>query len=193
MGSPDEKEITDAFCLRGKTGGYTRYDRKFLFMARDTNEYDSFEILTDIDNLYEAHLKCRKGKRWKDSVASFDLKAMENIIALRDSLEDGTYKISPYNCFTINERGKVRDIKSVKYQDRIVQKVLKDKILEPAIFPTFTYENGASQKYKGTDFHLQLLKRHLREYINKHGTDGYVAVYDMRHYFDKYQYECHHH
>ena len=145
---------------------------------------DDYKILTDFDNLYKAHLSCRKGKRWKDSVACYDLRGLECTLALKDLLEAGEYKLSPYNCFTLCERGKRRDIKSIKYHDRVVQKCLMDQIITPAVTPTFIDTNCASLKGKGTDFALKKLKELLRSEIRKHGIGGYILVCDMKGYFD---------
>ena len=49
-------------------------------------EYDNFDILTDFENLYNAHRECRKGKRWKDSVASYDIRAIECTLYLQAML-----------------------------------------------------------------------------------------------------------
>ena len=153
-------------------------------ITRKENEYDDFEILTDFENLYEAHKSCRKGKRWKDSVATYDLRDLECTLYLQYLLKSGKYKISEYHCFKVNERGKERDIKSTQYKDRIVQKCLHEKIIIPRIAPTFIYDNGASLKGKGTDFQLDRLKEHLRQYVAKNGTDGYILVGDFSGYFD---------
>ena len=147
------------------------------------NKYDDFKILTDFENLYNAHCECRKGKRWKDSVAIYDVRGLECTLALKELLDSGRYKISPYNEFTINERGKKREIKSTKYHDRVVQKSFKENILNPVINPTFLNTNFASQKGKGTDAALKTMKKQMQEYVRKHGTEGYILACDMHDYF----------
>lgn len=147
------------------------------------NDKDSYDILTNFDNLYKAHLDCRKGKRWKESVAVYDLRGFECTLYLKKLLESERYKLSPYNCFTINERGKKRDIKSIKYHDRVVQKCLMDEIITPVVVPTFINTNCASLKGKGTDYALNKCKEYLRSEIRKHGQ-GYILVCDMKGYFD---------
>lgn len=74
-------------------------------ITRDISRYDNYDIITDYDNLYNAHKSCRKGKLWKDSVASYDLRAPECTLYLQHLLLSGQYKISEYHCFTISERG----------------------------------------------------------------------------------------
>ena len=153
------------------------------------NKADDFGILTDFRNLHDAHKSCRKGKRWKDSVAIYDIRGLECTFALQQLLVTGEYRLSPYNCFSINERGKKRDIKSIKYHDRVVQKCLMDKILTPVVQPTFIDANCASQKGRGTDYALKLLRKHLQAYFRKSGTEGYILICDMHHYFDSIPHE----
>ena len=153
------------------------------------NEYDNFDNIADFNNLYKAHKECRKGKLWKDSVASYDLKALESTLYLKHLLNTEEYKISKYHCFRINERGKTRDIKSTQYKDRVVQKVLCDNIFTPYINKKMIYDNGASIKGKGTDFSINRLKTHMQRFYRKHGTDGYVLVCDMQKYFDSIRHE----
>ena len=100
-------------------------------------------------------------------------------------LARGSYKMSDYHCFTINERGKERNIKSTQYKDRVVQKCLDKNIIKPRIVPTFIYENGASLEGKGTDFNLDELEKDMREYYRKHGTEGYFLVGDFSKYWVK--------
>ena len=158
-----------------------------VFMAM-RKEYD-YGILTDFENLYKAHLSCRRGKRWKDSVATYDIRGLECTLALKELLETGAYRLSPYNCFRINERGKERNIKSIKYHDRVVQKSLMDNILTPAITPSFIDTNCASLKDKGTDYALFKLKQHLQAQVRRGGTGGYILMCDMKGYFDSIPHE----
>ena len=153
-------------------------------ITRKENEYDDYGILTDFEKLYQAHRSCRKGKRWKDSVATYDIRALESTLYLQYLLQTGQYRMGKYHCFTVNERGKERNIKSTQYKDRVVQKNLCDNILTPRITPTFTYSNGASLKNKGTDFTLDCLKEDLRHFYKKHGTSGFILVSDFKGYFD---------
>lgn len=153
------------------------------------NDKDDYGILTDFSNLYNAHKSCRKGKRWKDSVAIYDIRGYESTLYLQYLLETGKYELSPYNCFTITERGKRRDIKSIKYHDRVVQKCLMDNILTPYVTPTFIDTNCASLKNKGTDYALKKLREHLQREVRKNGTGGYILVCDMKGYFESIPHE----
>lgn len=160
-----------------------------IMITRKENEYDDYGILTDFENLYQAHKSCRKGKRWKDSVAIYDIRALESTLYLQYLLQTEQYRMGKYHCFTVNERGKERNIKSTQYKDRVVQKNLCDNILVPRITKAFTYSNGASLKNKGTDFTLDCLKKDLRHFYKKHGTDGFILVSDFKGYFDSLHHE----
>lgn len=155
------------------------------------SQYDDFGIVTSFENLYNAHISCRRGKLWKDSAISYDLRVMECTMYLQYLLISGKYRISEYHCFRINERGKERDIKSTKYKDRIVQKSLNDNIFKPYIIPKLIHENGANQQFKGTDFHLHLFKQHLQEYLRKHDMipDGYILIGDYKKFFDSFRHD----
>lgn len=166
-----------------------RYDGDIKMRTRRENEFDNFELLTDFENLYNAHVECRKGKLWKDSAASFDIRAIECTLYLQALLARDKYKMSEYHCFTINERGKLRNIKSTQYKDRVVQKCLDKYIIKPRIVPTFIYENGASLKGKGTDFNVDELIKDMRQYFRKYGTEGYFLVGDYSKYFESIDHE----
>jgi hypothetical protein len=169
--------------------GVDFFRKKNDMITRKENKYDDYGILTDFGNLYESHRNCRQGKRWKDSVATYDLRALESTLYLQYLLMSEKYSIGKYHCFTVNERGKLRNIKSAKYKDRVVQKNLCDNILTPRIAPTFVYSNGASLKGKGTDFTLDCLKEDLRHHYRIHGTSGYILVCDFSGYFDSLSHE----
>lgn len=153
---------------------------------KEKSKYDDFNNITSFENLYNAHRSCRSGKLWKDSAAAYELRALECTIYLKYLLESGKYKISPYHEFEVNERGKVRQIKSTKYKDRVVQKSMNDNIFKPYITKKFVYENGASQEGKGTDFQIDLLRCHLQEEVRKNGVNSYILIGDFHDYFNSF-------
>ena len=133
--------------------------------------------------LYDAFLKCKKNVDWKCSVQKYEANVLSNLNHLRKSLVDNTYKVSPYVEFDINERGKMRHIKSPTFTDRILQRALCDYILEPSLYKYLIYDNGASIKGKGVEFSRKRLVKHLIEYFKEYGNDGYILVCDFRDFF----------
>ena len=140
------------------------------------------EYIIGFDALYESMLKCKDGVLWKDSVAAFYHRGVERVIELEKELKDGTYKSRPTKRFKITYP-KPRDIASVSFRDRVYQRSLNDNAVYPIMTRSFIYDNFACQKGKGTDPARNRLKEHLRRYYRKHGSDGWVAQFDIKGYY----------
>lgn len=144
----------------------------------------TFNDVFTFSNLFGAYLKCRSGVEWKSGVQLYSCNAMANIYKTLIELRNGTYETHGFNEFKVHERGKERDIKSVSFSERIVQRCLCDEYLMPLLSKTFIYDNGACQKGKGTSFSRRRLKRHLTEHFRSCGTEGYILQFDFSKYFD---------
>ncbi len=139
------------------------------------------EIFT-FENLLNAHLKARKGRRNKKDVISFELNLSSELWNLVDKLSTRTYDVSGYHTFTIYEP-KEREIQALEYKDRVVQHALCDLYLYPLLTARFIYDNCACQKGKGTDFALDRLSLFFRKFYRLHGTNGYILKVDVKKYF----------
>ena len=138
------------------------------------DELELIESVIGLDALYDSMLKCVKGVLWKDSVASFFLRAGENISKLHQDLQDGTYKAKPPKHFKITSP-KPREIASVAFRDRVFQRSLNDNVVYPTMTRSFIYDNFACQKGKGTDAARERLKEFLRKYFRLYGKEGFVC------------------
>lgn len=96
--------------------------------------------------------------------------------------ENGDRKV--FLSLDLNERGKIRHIKAVDMEERVVQGCLCDNVLLPVFSRSFIYDNSASQRGKGYHFALRRCCRHLREHYRKHKNEGYVLLFDFRKFFD---------
>ena len=134
------------------------------------------------DALYDSMCKCQKGVIWKDSVAHFVLNAPEEIMRLEEQLADGTYQPRPPKMFMVTSP-KPREISSIPFRDRVYQRSLNDNILYPTMTKSFIYDNWACQKGKGTDRARARLKEFMQKFYRKHGTDGYIAQFDIHGYY----------
>ena len=139
------------------------------------------EIIT-YDALYDSMCKCQKGVIWKDSVAHFVLNAPEEVLRLEEQLSNGSYRPRPPKMFKITSP-KPREISSIPFRDRVYQRSLNDNILYPTMTKSFIYDNWACQKGKGTDKARKRLKEFLQKFYRKHGTDGYIAQFDIHGYY----------
>ena len=143
-----------------------------------------YETLTDLNLLYDAFQKSKKGVDWKCSIQRYEANVLPELMKLRKVLVDGTYKQKPFFEFDINERGKHRHIKSLHISDRVLQRALCDYVLIPTFYRYLIYDNGASVRGKGIEFTRQRLVTHLQKYYRKHGNKGYVLLLDYSKFFD---------
>jgi len=143
-----------------------------------------YETLTDLNLLYDAFQKSKKGVDWKCSIQRYEANVLPELMKLRKAIVDGTYKQKPFFEFDINERGKHRHIKSLHISDRVLQRALCDYVLIPTFYRYLIYDNGASVRGKGIEFTRQRLVTHLQKYYRKHGNKGYVLLLDYSKFFD---------
>ena len=154
-------------------------------------QYDSYTGTFDHENMWTSGHKCCNGVRWKASIQRWESLLLTNVSDDYDSVISGRFlkKSGKFYCFDLYERGHLRHIRSVKVEERCVQKCLCDFSLVPALTHGFIYDNGATMKNKGTSFSEKRLTKHLREYARTYGVDnvlerGYVVLFDFHHYFD---------
>lgn len=143
-----------------------------------------YEKLLDLNTLYDSALKCEKGVNWKHSVQNYIRDTLKNIIDLKGRLADGSYTQLPFHEFDIVERGKARHIRALHFKDRVLQRIVCDKILLPELRKYFIYDNSASLKGKGISFARKRVKVHLERFWRKYGADGYVLMIDLKGFFD---------
>ncbi len=88
--------------------------------------------------------------------------------------------------FDLMERGRRRHIKSIHISERVTQKCLCDQVLVPILTKGLIYDNGASQRGKGTHFALRRLIGHLTQYYRRHNfsNEGYALLIDFSKFFD---------
>ena len=126
-------------------------------------------------------LSCRN-VRWKDSVTGYEANSLKNTYLLRQSLLDGTYKISGYQRFRVHEP-KEREIVATRLKDRQFQRSLCDNVLYPQITRSFIRDNCACLRGRGVDDALDRLTVHLQRFYRRHGAKGWALKCDIRHYF----------
>lgn len=143
-----------------------------------------YKILLDLNVLYKAFSKCKRGVDWKYSMQKYEANILLNLNTLQKDLKNKTYVPDKYVEFTVSERGKTRHIKSPSIRDKILQRAICDNILEPIIYPKLIHNNGASIKGKGVEFSRKQLTKHLQQYYREYGNKGYILVGDFRKFFE---------
>lgn len=138
----------------------------------------------DLNVLYDAFQKCKSGVDWKCPIQRYEANLFYNTNQLRKQLRDEKYKPDKFVEFDVNERGKIRHIKSPSIRDRVLQRAICDYVLEPILYPKLIYNNGASIKDKGVDFTRKRLDKHLHKYYREYGNKGYILVGDFSKFFE---------
>lgn len=141
-----------------------------------------FKKITNFENLYRAFRKSKKGNGHKISASKFNIHVLEGINLLKQSLENKTYAVSPYNEFKVYEP-KERIVKAGSFKDKIVQHSLCDNVLLPLFQNEFIYDNYAGQIGKGTLCGLDRLSYHMQKFYNQYGMNGYILKCDISKFF----------
>lgn len=145
---------------------------------------DNFDKVFTHEHLYQCFKKCILGVSWKSSVQKYKAFALEHIQKAYQQIHDGTYRSQGFTEFYIHERGKTRWIRSIKIEERVIQRCLTDYALLPVLSRSLIYDCGACLKDKGYTFAQDRCRKHIHDYIRKHGTDGYILLFDFSKYFD---------
>ena len=149
----------------------------------------TLEELTTLDNICDAFYQCAKVSFWKESTQRFRANLLLKALELQEDLRAEKYEVSQTIDFTLYERGKRRQINAPVIRDRVVQKLLMNHILTPALTRPLIYDNYASLKGRGTSLARKRMDVHLQRYIRKHGTDGYILQVDIKKYFESIDHE----
>ncbi|MDR2513737.1 MAG: RNA-directed DNA polymerase [Christensenellaceae bacterium] len=141
-----------------------------------------FEKVYQFESLYRAYRAARRGKRWKQAAAKFEVNLLEALNLLSEQLRTKTYTLSPYNVFMVYEPKK-RVVMSNSYKDKVVQHALCDNVLQPNFTRSFIQDNYASQVGKGTHYGLDRLEGFMRKFYRRNSVDGWVLKCDISKYF----------
>ena len=131
------------------------------------------------DNLMLASKRCLAGSSWKYKVQLYDSRRITECKRLFDELHDGSYRLHDAKQFTVNERGKLRNVKSIAFRDRVVQRCLCDYVFSEAILNNVIEDTSAALKTRGTTYAYERVKFHTREAAR----NSYIVQYDFTNYF----------
>lgn len=147
------------------------------------------EMYANIDNAFCFHKvmyyanKCCNGVRWKKSTKIFDLHSLTNIATTCYNIKNDCYKVRDTFKFTINERGKTREIDAPHICDRLVHKVLCNEIIVPIYENNLIYDNGASITNKGFIFAINRVRKKLEKFYNIYKDNLYIVLIDFSNFF----------
>ena len=142
-------------------------------------------LFTDANVIYEAMRKAIKsGDRDRYVTQLYQVNHLLYTAMLQKSLSEGTYKPELGHKFVLSERGKTRYVTNNTMADKVVNHMICDEILTPALKRFLIHDNGASQKGKGVSFHRARFEKHLRDFFRQYDTnDGYILLGDFLGYY----------
>ena len=145
----------------------------------------TYDDVFSYKHLFLSYKKCLKGVKWKTTVQKYNQSAISSVYLAYKSLKERKVKTGQFFHFTIMERGKVRDIKSVRIAERVIQRCFCDYCLVPILSSKFIYDNSACIKEKGMHFSIKRLIANYHRYNKIHNDfNGYVLQFDFHHFFD---------
>ena len=133
------------------------------------------EKIVDLDNLYTAYWKARKGKEAKHEVQKYASNVDANILALQQQLLNGNVAVGNYRYFTIFDP-KQRLICAAPFEQRVLHHALMN-VCGPLLDSRQIYDSYASQVGKGTYAALQRA-------MQLHKRHKWCLKIDIRKYFD---------
>jgi len=142
----------------------------------------TFDEVFTFDALYRAHLRGRRSKRDKRPIIRFEMCTLQHVYDLYRRLRDGKFKFGTYSSFVVYEP-KMREIQTQMYSSRVVQHVICDDVLMPYFSKRAILDNCVCQVGKGSHFALCRFEKMLRDFIKKHGPNGYFLKCDILKYF----------
>lgn len=145
----------------------------------------TYSDLTDANVLIESGKECTKNVSWKQSVQAFYLDRINRVRIAKERLEKMDRMSDGFVVFETNDKGKMRTIRSVCIDERMVQKACSNELLLPKIRPMLIYDNYASLEGRGVSMAFDRLKVNLQRAYRKYGTcDFPILVADLHAYFD---------
>lgn len=134
-------------------------------------------------NLYAAHLEARKGgKRSTFDEHKFEINEFENLINLRDTILDGTYRPSRGTAHIIHNPV-IREIFAASYRDRVVHHFMYDKVSDPWWDKHFIYDSYSCRKDKGTLEGAKRLAHYMQSVSENYSRKTWVIKLDIQGYF----------
>jgi len=119
--------------------------------------------------------------RHRNKIVKFDLFHSTNVNSIYNELKDRKYRHSKYNIFLIKEP-KYRIVMSESIKDKIVNHIISNSFLKPALYPKLIEENVATRVGKGTNAAIELCKKYFVRMMNKY-RNFYILKFDISKYF----------
>jgi len=139
-----------------------------------------YPSIYELENLHNAYLKARLGKRERTEVLRFERDLEGNLIRLQEHLVNETYTTGQYRKFYVHEP-KHRLVAALPFRDRVTQHALIS-VIEPIWERRFIHHSYACRPGRGMHKGSTQAQQWLREVQRQHGT-AYCLKADVSKYF----------
>lgn len=135
----------------------------------------------DFDNLYQAYVEARRGKRYRGEVLRYAAAAEENLINLQNHLIWESWMPGRAREFTVFEP-KRRNIQAPPFADRVLHHALV-RVVDPLFERTFISDSFACRTGKGTQAAVKRAQHFIRLARRQWGDGVYVIQADISKFF----------
>ena len=128
-------------------------------MPKTTNNL--YSDIVSFENIYQAYLECRKGKRYSVQAMEFTMNLEINLLTIHNQLLTKTWIPGKAHCFIVREP-KIRQISAPPFSDRVVHHAIM-RVCSPLFESRFIANSFACRKYKGAQAAIKTLQKYMRE------------------------------
>jgi retron-type reverse transcriptase len=139
-----------------------------------------FTSVVDYENLYNAYVKAKRGKRYRIEALRFKENLEENLIELQNELIWNMYTPLPYRQFWVSDP-KRRLISAPAFRDRVVHHALV-QVIEPIFEKKFISDSFACRKGLGTHAAVARIQ-HFARIAHRNYGEFYVLKLDVHRFF----------
>jgi retron-type reverse transcriptase len=141
----------------------------------------SYESIISIEGLFAAWRSFVKGKHRHGDIALFEMRLMDNLLALHRDLKNKTYTHGPYRAFVVQDP-KRRDIHKATVRDRVLHHLLY-RTLYPYFDQHFIHDSYSCRLGKGTHRALDRFRAFGRKVSRNHTRTCWILKGDVKKFF----------
>lgn len=147
-------------------------------------DYNDLNKIFTLKNHLEAVKICQKGVMWKASAQNYSREAIFNGVTIVDTYKNGNViPLRRMKKEEIRERGKLRIITPIHFDDRVPQRMMCNYSLVPMIENVLIHDNCASMPNKGIDYARKRVDKFLSKAQKLWGNEFYALVTDFKDFF----------
>ncbi|KTD63460.1 reverse transcriptase/maturase family protein [Legionella shakespearei] len=135
----------------------------------------------ELADLFQAYRDCRKNKRNTMNALAFEVDYEDELLALWDEIQSGTYRPGRSIAFIVNKPVK-REIFAARFKDRVVHHLIINQ-LNPLFEKIFIHDSYACRKGKGTHRGILRASRFIRQCSQNAIQDCFILKFDIRGFF----------